>query len=161
MPTHDTLETDTGWLSEEQLGSVRGQVPMVYVEAVPVRVDHLGRVEKVGTLLRAQADGTISRAVVSGRILYNESVRASTPWPWGSWCRATASVNRRKTPSTWPGCIPRRPWHPTSLGRCRMVTGASFVGPSPTVGSSPERYPTLNFRVMVSRERRPFVPDGG
>jgi ADP-ribose pyrophosphatase YjhB (NUDIX family) len=72
---HDTLETDPGWLSEDVLGSVRGQVPMVYVEAVPVRVDHLGRVEKVGLLLRASPDGRISRAVVSGRVLFNESLR--------------------------------------------------------------------------------------
>lgn len=75
MSTHDTLETDPGWLSDEQLGAVRGQVPIVYVEAVPVRVDHLGRIEKVGVLLRAGADGRISRAVVSGRVLFDESLR--------------------------------------------------------------------------------------
>lgn len=72
---NDMLETTPGWLSDETLGSVRAQVPMVYVEAVPVRVDHLGRIEKVGLLLRAQPDGTISRAVVSGRVLFNETLR--------------------------------------------------------------------------------------
>ncbi|MEX1177250.1 MAG: DUF4916 domain-containing protein [Nitriliruptor sp.] len=75
MSTHETLETDRGWLSEDELGAIRGQVPMVYVEAVPVRVDHLGRIEKVGVLLRAGADGSISRAVVSGRVLFDESLR--------------------------------------------------------------------------------------
>lgn len=47
----------------------------MYVDAVPVRLDHLGKVEKVGLLLRAMPDGTISRAVVSGRVLYGETVR--------------------------------------------------------------------------------------
>ena len=64
-----TVEARPGWLDPEQLGDVRGRVPMVYVEAVPVRVDHLGRVTRVGFLLRPQADGTLSREVVSGRVL--------------------------------------------------------------------------------------------
>jgi ADP-ribose pyrophosphatase YjhB (NUDIX family) len=75
MSTNDILDTATGWLSEDELGSVRGQVPMVYVEAVPVRVDHLGLITKVGLLLRAQADGSVSRAVVSGRVLFGETLR--------------------------------------------------------------------------------------
>ena len=75
MSIHDALETDPRWLDEATLESVRGQVPMVYVEAVPVRVDHLGRIERVGMLLRAQADATVSRAVVSGRVLYREALR--------------------------------------------------------------------------------------
>ena len=74
MSSNDTA-TSLGWLSEHELELTRGRVPMVYVDAVPVRVDHLGRVVKVGLLLRALADGTISRAVVSGRVLYGESVR--------------------------------------------------------------------------------------
>jgi ADP-ribose pyrophosphatase YjhB (NUDIX family) len=73
--SNDTLETSPGWLTEDTLESIRGQVPMVYVEAVPVRLDHLGRIEKVGLLLRAQPDGAISRAVVSGRVQYKESLR--------------------------------------------------------------------------------------
>ena len=48
---------------------------MVYVDAVPVRVSAVGEVTHVGLLLRAMADGTISRAVVSGRVLYGERVR--------------------------------------------------------------------------------------
>ena len=32
-------ETDVGWLSPETLELVRANVPMVYVDAVPVRVD--------------------------------------------------------------------------------------------------------------------------
>ncbi len=68
-------ESDTVWLSEDDLETVRGRVPMVYVEAVPVRVDELGEVTHVGLLLRGRPDGTISRAIVSGRVLYGETIR--------------------------------------------------------------------------------------
>ncbi|MDD9204908.1 DUF4916 domain-containing protein, partial [Georgenia sp. 10Sc9-8] len=62
------------WLSPEDLDLVRRKVPMVYVEALPVRVDAVGTVEAVGLLLRAVHDG-ISRAAVSGRVLFHETVR--------------------------------------------------------------------------------------
>jgi ADP-ribose pyrophosphatase YjhB (NUDIX family) len=48
---------------------------MVYVQAVPVRLDDAGQVTHVGLLLRVLPDGTISRAVVAGRVLYGETVR--------------------------------------------------------------------------------------
>ena len=68
-------ESDTGWLSPDDLAQVRAQMPVVYVEAVPVRVDALGNVTDVGLLLRVAADGTISRLIVSGRVKYGERVR--------------------------------------------------------------------------------------
>ncbi|MPY95076.1 MAG: DUF4916 domain-containing protein [Acidimicrobiia bacterium] len=71
----DSTETRTSWLSGDDLEVVRGQVPLVYVEAVPVRVDGAGRVVDVGLLLRVRPDGTISRTVVSGRVLHGELVR--------------------------------------------------------------------------------------
>lgn len=71
----DILQTATAWLSDEDLSYVRERVPTVYVEAIPVRLNHLGEVEKVGLLLRPRPDGTVSRAIVSGRVLYGETVR--------------------------------------------------------------------------------------
>ena len=68
-------ETDVGWLSPDQLEQVRANVPLVYVDAVPVRVDGQGRVTDVGLLLRVAPDGTISRMVVTGRVLFGERVR--------------------------------------------------------------------------------------
>lgn len=70
-----STRTDLGWLPAEEIDHVRERVPIVYVEAVPVRVDHLGGVERVGLLLRNRPDGTISRALVSGRVLYGETIR--------------------------------------------------------------------------------------
>lgn len=73
--SNDVAAPAPAWLAEDDLGWVRERVPLVYVDAVPVRLDHLGRVEKVGLLLRVMPDATISRAVVSGRVLYGETVR--------------------------------------------------------------------------------------
>ena len=70
-----TTQEQTGWLSSEDLHSARERLPIVYVDAVPVRIDDTGRVTEVGLLLRARPDGTISRAVVSGRVQYGERIR--------------------------------------------------------------------------------------
>ena len=64
-----------GWMSREDLEQARERLPLVYVDAIPVRVDERGNVTSVGLLLRAMPDGSISRAPVSGRILYGERVR--------------------------------------------------------------------------------------
>lgn len=48
---------------------------MVYVDAVPVRVDNIGEITQVGLLLRAMADGTVSRALVTGRVHWGERIR--------------------------------------------------------------------------------------
>jgi Domain of unknown function (DUF4916) len=72
-----TPDPYSGWLSEEDLFEARGRLPMVYVEAVPVRLDPLGFVNEVGTLLRGDIDGTMVRSFVSGRVLYRETIRAA------------------------------------------------------------------------------------
>jgi ADP-ribose pyrophosphatase YjhB (NUDIX family) len=69
------IDARSSWLSDEDLESIRARVPIVYVEAVPVRVDDLGRVTSVGLLLRQMPDGRIARALVSGRVMYGERVR--------------------------------------------------------------------------------------
>jgi ADP-ribose pyrophosphatase YjhB (NUDIX family) len=71
----EVLETTPGWLSSGELESARAQMPILYVEAVPVRVDESGEVISVGLLLRIAPDGTVSRALVSGRVLHRERVR--------------------------------------------------------------------------------------
>jgi ADP-ribose pyrophosphatase YjhB (NUDIX family) len=65
------------WLSKDDLESARERLPIVYVDAIPVRVDDRGQVTHVGLLLIARPDGSISRAVVSGRVLYGERIRAA------------------------------------------------------------------------------------
>lgn len=71
----ETLETAAGWLTHDDLSAARETLPILYVEAVPVRVDPGGRITSVGLLLRARPDGTLSRAVVAGRVLYRERIR--------------------------------------------------------------------------------------
>ena len=64
-----------GWLSDDELAEIRRRLPLLYVEAVPVRVDGMGQVTEVGLLMRANAEGAISRTVVSGRVMYAETIR--------------------------------------------------------------------------------------
>jgi ADP-ribose pyrophosphatase YjhB (NUDIX family) len=71
----DMLDVRSSWLSEADLAAARERLPLVYVDAVPVRVDGNGQVTQIGLLLRGMPDGSISRAVVSGRVLYGELVR--------------------------------------------------------------------------------------
>ena len=65
----------SSWLSADELEHARARLPIVYVDAIPVRVDEAGRVTKIGLLLRGRPDGSISRAVISGRVLYGERIR--------------------------------------------------------------------------------------
>lgn len=61
-----------GWLDAARVGQVRRQVPMVYVEVVPVHTDEFGRIAEIGTLLRVSDDGSVERTLVAGRVLYHE-----------------------------------------------------------------------------------------
>jgi ADP-ribose pyrophosphatase YjhB (NUDIX family) len=70
-----TPDPNPGWLSDDELEHVRRRLPIVYVEAVPVRVDGVGRITEVGLLLRGTPDGTMTRTLVAGRVLYGESLR--------------------------------------------------------------------------------------
>ncbi|GAA4195768.1 NUDIX hydrolase family protein [Microbacterium oryzae] len=67
--------SNPGWLSEFELESVRRRLPMLYVEAVPVRTDGVGQVTDVGILLRSTSMGDLKRTIVSGRVRYGETVR--------------------------------------------------------------------------------------
>jgi ADP-ribose pyrophosphatase YjhB (NUDIX family) len=72
----DSLDVRAGgWLPAEELAEARARLPLVYVDAVPVRTDHTGAIVAVGLLLVARPDGNVGRAVVSGRVLYGERVR--------------------------------------------------------------------------------------
>lgn len=64
-----------GWLSPDGISQIRRSVPVLYVDAVPVRVDESGDAVAVGLLLRATPEGVMSRALVSGRVMYHERVR--------------------------------------------------------------------------------------
>ncbi|MDJ0317942.1 MULTISPECIES: NUDIX hydrolase family protein [Arthrobacter] len=72
-----TPDPYSGWLSEEDLHEARNRLPMVYVEAVPVRLDPLGYVNEIGLLLQADEQGSMVRTLVSGRVLYRETIRAA------------------------------------------------------------------------------------
>jgi ADP-ribose pyrophosphatase YjhB (NUDIX family) len=75
--TEMTTQSGSGWLAREEMDSARERLPILYVDVVPVRVDTHGVVTSIGLLLRAGEDGHIKRALVSGRVLYHERVRAA------------------------------------------------------------------------------------
>lgn len=75
MSSTRTPDPNPGWLSEEELAEIRHRLPLLYVEAVPVRLDGQGNVTEVGLLLRVSSEGAIARAVVSGRVMFGETVR--------------------------------------------------------------------------------------
>src|SRR3954449_1562415 len=75
--TELTTATGGGLLSREEMDAARERLPIVYVDVVPARGDDQGTVIAVGLLLRAGEDGQIKRALVSGRVLYHERIRAA------------------------------------------------------------------------------------
>jgi ADP-ribose pyrophosphatase YjhB (NUDIX family) len=133
----DTLQTSQGWLTPDELDDVRQRVPIVYVEAVPVRMDHLGRVERVGLLFRSRPDGTISRAIVSGRVLYNETVREAL---W-----------RNLTKDLGPDAAPQLPSAPTPF-----TVAEYFPDPRRTGFHDPRQHAvSLVYLVPIDGECRP------
>lgn len=75
MSSVRTPDPNSGWLSEEELTETRRRLPLLYVEGVPVRVNGLGRVTSVGMLLRVSPEAAITRTLVSGRVMYGETLR--------------------------------------------------------------------------------------
>ena len=75
--TEQATEAGNRWLSREELDSARQRMPILYVDALPVRVDETGTVTALGLLLRVTGGGRISRALVSGRVLHHERVRGA------------------------------------------------------------------------------------
>lgn len=75
MSSVRTPDPNPGWLSEDALEQTRARVPILYVEAVPVRVDANGTLTEVGLLLQASPTGAMTRTFVSGRVMHGEAVR--------------------------------------------------------------------------------------
>jgi ADP-ribose pyrophosphatase YjhB (NUDIX family) len=73
--TDTTSQSQGNWLATEDLDVLRELLPILYIDAIPVRVDSQGEVTAVGLLLRVTGQGAITRALVSGRVLYRERVR--------------------------------------------------------------------------------------
>lgn len=70
------VEAQPGWLEPGDLMDIRGKLPILYVEALPVRMESDGRVSEVGLLLRGSpTTGQITRSLVSGRVHHGESLR--------------------------------------------------------------------------------------
>ena len=58
--TQTTPQSQSSWLTRDELEDLRMRVPILYVDAIPVRVDTHGIVTSIGLLLRATSQGTIT-----------------------------------------------------------------------------------------------------
>jgi len=70
-----TPDPNPGWLSDDELAEYRRRMPLVYVEAIPVRVGGLGEITEVGLLLRMTESDEIVRSLVAGRVRIGETIR--------------------------------------------------------------------------------------
>ena len=75
--TQITPQSESTWLAPDEFETLRQRLPILYVDVVPVRVDEDGTVTSVGLLLRVTGDGRITRALVSGRVMYHERIRSA------------------------------------------------------------------------------------
>ena len=123
-----TPDPNPGWLTDVELAETRRRLPLLYVEAVPVRVDGIGQVTEVGALLRANSVGEITRTLVTGRVMYGETLRdALVPSP-------------REGPRA--DGVPPVAAQPGAVHRGRVLPAARASPPSPTSASTPSRWPT-------------------
>ena len=75
--TNMTSQAGSAWLAPEELDAARQRMPILYIDAIPVRIDVSGTVTSIGLLLRANQEGRISRSLVSGRVLHQERIRSA------------------------------------------------------------------------------------
>ena len=76
-----------GWLGPSDINRARHQMPIAYVEIVPVRTDEMGRISQVGSLLRVSEGSrpvtATGASVTFGWILPASVCASSCPWqPW-------------------------------------------------------------------------------
>ena len=53
--TQTTSDAPSSWLAPEELDAARERLPILYIDAIPVRVDVHGQVTAVGLLLEIDA----------------------------------------------------------------------------------------------------------
>jgi ADP-ribose pyrophosphatase YjhB (NUDIX family) len=133
----DRTDTRTAWLAPDEIAAARERLPIIYVDAVPVRIHTNGEVTHVGLLLRAAPDGSISRAVVSGRVLYGERVRDA--------------LLRNLEKDLGPAALPRLPLEPQPF-----TVAEYFPDPSVTGFHDPRQHAiSLAFVVAVDGDCAP------
>ena len=59
-----TPDPNPGWLNEDDLQEARRRLPMVYVQALPVRLDPLGYLSEIGLLLTANDEPVLTDPAV-------------------------------------------------------------------------------------------------
>ena len=56
MSMINETENRGSWLTDDQIEFIRDRLPILYIDAIPVRTDDLGNVTQIGLLLRGMPD---------------------------------------------------------------------------------------------------------
>ena len=119
-------DPNPGWLTDDELAEARAHLPLLYVEAVPVRVDGLGQVTEVGVLLRANRRRDDANARLRAR-MYGETLREA--------------LFRHLEKDLGPMAFPQLPASPVPFSVAEYFPMPG-VTPFTDVGSTPSRSPT-------------------
>ena len=99
MTPRTALDTEGAWFERSHISQLRRQLPICYVDVIPVRTEVDGSIAEVGLLLRASGEGQIVRAIVSGRVMVHETLREA--------------ISRHVEKDLGPMAMPRIPVSPT------------------------------------------------
>jgi ADP-ribose pyrophosphatase YjhB (NUDIX family) len=131
------VDTHENWLEPDDLALARRRLPILYINAVPVRVDDAGVVTSVGLLLRSTPAGAIHRELVAGRVLHHERIRDA--------------LLRHFEKDLGPMCLPRVPVSPTPF-----TVAEYFPTPGITAYHDPRQHAVaLAFIVPVAGDCAP------
>ncbi|MFC0673601.1 DUF4916 domain-containing protein [Brachybacterium hainanense] len=137
MSPRTAVGAEGAWFEPDKMAQLRRELPIPYLDVVPVRTDVDGSVSQVGLILRASGTGRIVRTIVSGRILIHETIREA--------------IIRHVDKDLGPMALPRVPVSPVPF------TVAEYF---PTPGQSPFTDPrqhaiSLAYLVPVDGETAP------
>ncbi|OKL54369.1 hypothetical protein BSZ39_04555 [Bowdeniella nasicola] len=122
----DLASSDHGpWLPPDRLELIRASVPLVYVEAIPVRTDDDGTITHVGLLLGAPRSERIERAIVSGRVMYLEPLREA--------------LKRNIEKDLGPLALPRIPYSPVPF-TVRQYVPHTLDSSDPSLSYDPRQH---------------------
>ncbi len=111
--------SNPGWLCEVELAEARRRLPMLYVEALPVRTDGMGAVTQVGILLRATPLGEMTAP--SSRAASATARRSATH----------SSATSRTTSDRWRSRCSRLADHPSRSPSTTLSPGSAFLHDRP------------------------------
>lgn len=131
------VDAEGAWFEPDRIAELRRQLPIPYVDVVPVRTDVDGTVSEVGLLLRASGSGRIVRTIISGRVMVHETLREA--------------VTRHIEKDLGPMAMPRLPASPVPF-----TVAEYFPTPGQSLFTDPRQHAiSLAYLVPIDGETEP------